>query len=245
MKLKLSILKKKKTNSLSHNLFYYYLYSSFKYNLNLAKMHLNFNINLFVYFLFTYFKKIKKKFNKNNFYMLSLNFYLYYFLEKKLNKSIIILYKNYRYVLKKILFYKFVKKKLFFSNKIKSLRYFKSKDYSLIFSSLLFQDIYLLRNWLQIKMIKMSFKKHRRFLYFLKVFLISSFLPYIKKFNLKGFYIKVKGKIGLGGNSKKRTYVIKCGKFARYNKSLKLYYDFFSVSTLSGVLGIKIILLYI
>ncbi len=141
-------------------------------------------------------------------------------------------------------FYKFIRKNLFFINKIKSFRFFKGKDYSLLFSSFLFQDIYLFKNWLRIKMIKMSFKKHRRFLYYLKVFLINLFLPYIKKFNLEGFYIKVKGKIGLGGNSKKRSYSIKCGKFARYNKNLKLYYDFFSVSTLSGSLGVKIIFLY-
>jgi hypothetical protein len=59
-----------------------------------------------------------------------------------------------------------------------------------------------------------------------------------------GFFFKVKGKIGLGGNSKKKRNIVKFGKYSLTQKSLKISYNQGVIRTYSGTLGFEIILAY-
>jgi hypothetical protein len=68
--------------------------------------------------------------------------------------------------------------------------------------------------------------------------------PYFSLFQVIGFNLTVKGKIGLGGNSKTKTYIIKTGSYRRTSKKLKLFNTKTSVKTLSGVLGLDFFLTF-
>ena len=57
-----------------------------------------------------------------------------------------------------------------------------------------------------------------------------------------GVYIRFKGKISVGGNSRKRAFIVRIGKLSFTNKQLKLEYTQFHLVTQTGVLGVKLIL---
>ena len=94
-------------------------------------------------------------------------------------------------------------------------------------------------------MSRLSFKLHRRFLYSLKVIFFLYLFPYFKYFNVLGLVIKTSGKIGLGGNSKTKSYYIKAGKYPRTTKSYKILYTQSSIFTLSGALGLSYYFTYV
>ena len=106
------------------------------------------------------------------------------------------------------------------------------------------KDIILLKNTIKGILEKLHFKKHKKFLYNLRVLLKSIAYIFFYKFKCLGLYIKIKGKIGVGGNSKKRTFIFKLGSFSFTKKSQKLTYTKDSIRTYSGVLGFESYLTY-
>jgi hypothetical protein len=56
--------------------------------------------------------------------------------------------------------------------------------------------------------------------------------------------LKVRGKIGVGGNSKKKKYLIKLGKHSLTNKKLLFSVYRGKIRTLVGVMGFTISLFY-
>lgn len=107
------------------------------------------------------------------------------------------------------------------------------------------KDIFLFKNWLIKVSEKLHFKVHKRLFYIIKVIVMKYFSLYFKYFNCLGFCLRVKGKIGLGGSSKTKTFWIKVGKFSLTKKNLKVCYTNGHIRTYSGVLGVEIILSYI
>jgi len=67
---------------------------------------------------------------------------------------------------------------------------------------------------------------------------------YFNFFNVLGLLLQIKGKIGLGGNSKKKRFKLLSGKLKLNNKYLKLSYDSTNCRTDSGSLGIKYLITY-
>lgn len=63
-------------------------------------------------------------------------------------------------------------------------------------------------------------------------------------FKCLGFYFKIKGKVGVGGNSKKRKYLIKVGLNTLTSKKVKFNFNKGVVRTAVGVLGFKQLLYY-
>jgi hypothetical protein len=78
----------------------------------------------------------------------------------------------------------------------------------------------------------------------LKIILKSLSPIFYSRFKCLGLFIRVKGKIGVGGNSKKRKFVYKLGSFSFTKKNQKLAYSKDSIRTYSGVLGMEIYLTY-
>ena len=205
----------------SYFLFYYYINFSLSFNL---KIFLNiYKINLFfikyfiikyIYF-FLYNKKIIFNLNKNNFKFIDLS--IYYFL----------------------IFSKF--KKFFFLKEINI--HIKSFIFFLFFF-LFSKDIILFKNYIKYCLEIINLKKHKRFFYNLKIFfnLIFNILSF--QLSILGLYIKVKGKIGIGGNLKKRKFLYKWGNFSFTKKCQKLNYFKDNIKTYSGVLGLQIYITY-
>ena len=140
----------------------------------------------------------------------------------------------YKILLKKVRYLKFLKEINF---KVKTL-------INLVLISLYSKDIVLFKNGVKSILEQLHFKKHRRFLYNLKVLLKTISYIFFYKFKCLGLYIKVKGKIGVGGNLKKRKFIFKMGSFSFTKKLQKLNYTRDSIRTYSGVLGFEAYLTY-
>lgn len=136
------------------------------------------------------------------------------------------------------------------SKKVKYLRFLneinlKGKSFlNLLLVFLHNKDVVLFKNALKSILENLHFKTHRKFLYNLKIIFKSLVPIFYSRFKCLGLYIQVKGKIGVGGNSKKRKFVFKLGSFSFTKKNQKLSYAKDSIRTYSGVLGIRIFLAY-
>ena len=85
---------------------------------------------------------------------------------------------------------------------------------------------------------------YKKFLYNLRVLFKSVIHVFFYKFKCLGLYIKIKGKIGVGGSSKTKKFLFKLGSFSFTKKAQKLVYVKDSIRTYSGVLGFESYLTY-
>ena len=76
----------------------------------------------------------------------------------------------------------------------------------------------------------------------IKMFLLT-ILP-LEKLRIKGFYMDLRGKVSVVGNSKKRHLCIKLGVFSRSRKNLKFFFIKNQINTTTGVLGASYLLSY-
>lgn len=185
-----------------------------------------------------------KHFYQNNLYFIRFFIikYLSLFLQDK--NFYLNLQKNNVEVIEKNFFYKILLKKTKNLGFLKEIK-FKVKSFiNVILISLYNKDITLLKNVIKYILENLHFKKHKRFLYNLKVILKSIAYVFFYRFQCLGLYIKIKGKVGVGGNSKKRKYIFKLGSFSFTKKSQKLSYVKDSIRTYSGVLGFESYLTY-
>jgi len=235
----------------TYNQFFFYnfnLLNNIKYNK--IKFHTNYNFKyLFFYFLNN---KLKTQ-NSNvisNIYLNNL-FFFKYFIAKFI----------YSYLYNKNLLINLDKNKINLHNKLytsefiltKIRRFFNLKEINvsqrvfldLILTFLFTKDTVFFKNLLKYILESIHFKNHKRFLYNLKVLLSLIFDVYSTSLNVLGLYIKIKGKIGLGGNSKKKKYNFKKGNFSFTKKDQKLSYNKDVIRTYSGVLGFEVYLTYL
>jgi len=243
-----------KANYTSSLLFYNLFYFKKKIS-DKALQHSNGSSNYNPYNMFFYYNTFVndvtsgknhyyKHFYQNNLYFIRFFIvkYLSLFLEDK--KFYLNLQKNNIDIIEKNFFYKVLLKKTKRLGFLKEIK-FKVKSFiNLILVSLYNKDLTLLKNVIKNILEKLHFKKHKRFLYNLKVLLKSIIYIFFYKFKCLGLYIKIKGKIGVGGNSKKRKYIFKLGSFSFTKKSQKLSYIKDSIRTYSGVLGFESYLTY-
>jgi len=113
-----------------------------------------------------------------------------------------------------------------------------------IFTMMHSKDVILFKNFIKYILESLHFKKHKKFLYNLKVLVNLVFNLIHYRFGLLGIFIKIKGKIGVGGNLKKKKYILKKGSFSFTRKDQKITYIKDSIKTYSGVLGFEIYLSY-
>ena len=128
----------------------------------------------------------------------------------------------------------------------KSLKYLNLYNFILIFfSSLVLRDLVFLKNFLQVKLKNISFKKHKKILLVFRYIFkyISSYL--IENSRLLGFKMILSGKIGMAGSSKKKKWIFKNGEIKTSSKNNKLKLEVFNIWTKAGTLGAKIYLSYI
>lgn len=114
----------------------------------------------------------------------------------------------------------------------------------IMYAFLCFKDLEIIKSWTERSMSKLPFRLHRRFLYFFKVLMLKIVSRSFENFHIIGFNLTVHGKIGLGGNSKTKTYIIKAGSYCRTYKQLKLLNTKGSVKTLSGLLSLDFFLTF-
>jgi ribosomal protein S3 len=94
------------------------------------------------------------------------------------------------------------------------------------------------------KLDNVHFKKHRRyFLFFFKI--LNKFIkPIFKHLNIKGIKLTFRGKLGKGGNSRKRVMSYKAGEFSLSNKMLCINSNKWDVWTKTGTVGCSMHIFY-
>ena len=108
----------------------------------------------------------------------------------------------------------------------------------IIILTLLSKDTTIFINWIKSFLEILYYKNHKKFFILLK-YIFFFFFKYLKFFfKIKGLKFNVKGKISLGGNSKKKKQSFSLGSFSLTKKSTFINFNKTHVNTLSGVLGV-------
>ena len=247
----------KKIESLNSNPikfnFYIYIYNSYTLNkirniftfcLNLKKI--NFNTNFYIKSFLINLLLTKKLVLQS----ISTKYYIFNFIQtfllNELNLS--------SYIKINKLNLKYSNDSVYMKNLINSFRkifFFKSVHINFfeivsVFLVMCYtKDLDLFKNWLLVIFKNLDYKLHKKFFYFFNFFISNYLFNYVKKFGISGFSLAIKGKIGVGGNSKKRRYYIRIGKLSLTNKSLKVSSSLILINAMNGQLGLKTYLSYI
>ena len=203
------------------------------------------------YFLTKKFKKFFKSilFNK---YISNVHYYVISFFENFLKKKFLIKSVTNRFFKKilkkrKLKFYRL--KKIFYKNKkltISRVSKFNLLEIlELIFYSLYYKDVYILKNWFLRNFSRLHYKNQKKFLSFFKILITDVFETYKYSFGIKGFYFIVKGKIGVTSNAKKKTVFFRIGPLNKSSKNQKIDFQQGVVKASSGSSGLLMIITYI
>lgn len=65
-----------------------------------------------------------------------------------------------------------------------------------------------------------------------------------KSLGIKGFKLKLKGKISVAGNSRKRSILYRAGKTSHSTIDLKVIHNLSLVNTFTGVMGLQTWIFY-
>lgn len=87
---------------------------------------------------------------------------------------------------------------------------------------------------------RMSFWKYRSLFRYIKFVLRNLFEPNFKPLGLRGFKLKLKGKISVAGNARTRTLLIRVGQTSNAKFDNKVAHGFTLVNSFSGVMGFNI-----
>jgi hypothetical protein len=224
------------------------LYSILNKQIKFSNVLSNYNINYLFFFYKSYSMLFNQK-NLTNIYNTNL-FFFKYFISKFLNnfstdkKFLIKIQKNSIILNQQENLYKLIllkSRRLIF---LKEINISVQTFLAFVFSVFLSKDIVLFKNFLKYTLEATSFPKHKKYLYTLRVILNLVFDLTGKQFNMLGIYIKIKGKIGVGGSLKKKIFVFKKGVFSFTKKNQKINYTRDAIRTYSGVLGFEAYIAY-
>lgn len=106
------------------------------------------------------------------------------------------------------------------------------------------KDITIFAAWLKAMILRISFWRTRSIFRFLKYYFEQYLVRIFPQMKIRGIKIKLKGKISVGGNSRKRTILYRIGLTSRSMVNLKVIHDFRTISTFTGVMGLQIWLFF-
>jgi hypothetical protein len=99
------------------------------------------------------------------------------------------------------------------------------------------QDPKLILNWIKQSLKKLTFWKYKILIRYLKFILWEFFLPRFKELGVLGVKLKFKGKVGVAGNSRSRSYSYRVGQTKQSTLNIKTGYNFTYLHTFTGVIG--------
>jgi len=180
----------------------------------------------------------KFKFNFDKFFNLFiLNFYekmfnSFFFIKLNLNKNLKNYYKNY------------YKTYPFSMMDNQQDNYTIDEMFEIFCFSFINRDISILNNWILNKMNKINFRNHKKFLNVIQHFLFHYRYFFIFILNIDGFFLKVRGKLSVAGNAKKKVFFYKIGKVNLSKKINKIEHSQGVIKSTYGVLGLNMFLSY-
>lgn len=138
---------------------------------------------------------------------------------------------------------KFLYKVRYINFKHLGIKYFNEVGY-LFLVNIWLKNIKNICRYIKKKLDSVHFKKHRSyFLFFFKI-LNKYIRPYMNVLQIKGLYLVFRGKLGKGGNSRKKTMFYKKGFYSLSNKLLCLNTQKWDVWTKTGTVGCTMRLFY-
>lgn len=233
------------------NILINYIYTNYNLNMLYSLSLLNNNVNSIFDLNYNNIINIRKPFKTNNNILLKktnlIDILLKKYIESTLETKVSINFDKYNlcFVKKKSIFLRVLRRRMQRINRL-----LRNSDLSLrtfiriTFIFMCTKDLDLFSKILIKTMNFMHYKNHRRFLYYLKLFITKSMSFYFDILKFEGFFFYLSGKISGGGNSKKKHYVVKHGKYSLTNKMLKLKYKKGLIYTKTGVMGYKFMISY-
>ena len=123
-------------------------------------------------------------------------------------------------------------------------RFFLEESLHILHMGFTYQDSKLISSWLKSLILRISFWKTRFIFRFLK-YLFNNYFQYIfPEIGVKGFKVKLKGKISVAGNSRKRCILYRVGKTSHATIGLKVVHTADTIVTFTGVMGFQIWIFY-
>lgn len=266
-KKKLTYLNFKKRLELSQNIFNITMFNYY-YNNLYSLMYLN-NLYIFNIFNLNFYLKNDESYDKN---LINYN-NLYpifkrkdaFFESKFINKNVfnfdkffnIFILTFYEKLFKSFFFIKFnfnLNLKNFYKNYYKNYPFSISSSqqdhytidemFEIFCFSFVKRDINILNTWILNKMNKINFRNHKKFLTVIQHFLFHYRYFFVYILNIEGFFIKVKGKLSVAGNAKKKVFFYKIGKVNLSKKINKIEHSQSVIKSTYGVLGLNMFLSY-
>jgi len=105
-------------------------------------------------------------------------------------------------------------------------------------------DPKLVSSWFRSLIKRISFWKTRLIFRFIKYLFQNYFVFIFKDLSIKGFKVKLKGKISAAGNSRKRTILYRKGRTSHTTYSLRVVHESLTINTFTGVLGLQVWIFY-
>ncbi len=123
-------------------------------------------------------------------------------------------------------------------------RFFLEEALHILHMSFSYQDSKLLSSWLKSMIKRISFWKTRFIFRFIRYLFNNYFRFLFKELGIKGLKIKLKGKISVAGNSRKRCILYRVGKTSHSTLDLKVVHTTDTIVTFTGVMGFQIWIFY-
>lgn len=111
-----------------------------------------------------------------------------------------------------------------------------------LYSTFLYKNLTFLKQFILEMFRLVNFFKHRFLLYFFRAVLVKlnkKNMPY----NVKGLYFKFRGKLAQAGNSRRKRFIVSCGKISTSYDTL-YNVEKFQIYTFTGAIGCTIVLAY-
>lgn len=124
--------------------------------------------------------------------------------------------------------------------KILGPKIFIEESLRIILIALKYKDPTFLINWIRTMLYRMSFWKYRTLFRYLKFVIKDLFEPNFEKFGLRGFKVKLKGKISVAGNARTRTLLTRVGQTSHSKFNNKVAHSFTLVNSFTGVMGFNL-----
>lgn len=196
-------------------------------------------INNSAYDIFFVEQNNKNKFPAFKFYQLFTAFYLKQIYNLNIKEKNI----NTIDVLPRKLSQNFLQRVRFTNYKHFNIKYFNEVGY-LFLVNLWLKNIKNICKYIKKRLDSVHFKKHRLyFLFFFKI--LSKYIrPLCLQLHLKGLYLVFRGKLGKGGNSRKKTLFYKHGHYSLSNKLLSLNTQKWDIWTKTGSVGCTMRIFY-
>ena len=118
--------------------------------------------------------------------------------------------------------------------------FFLNEAVQILFVALKLKDPYFLINWTAKTFKKINFWRYKFFFFFFRHVLGNFFQPMFRNLNIRGFKLKLKGKISVTGNARTRSLSYNVGSVTSAHLKHKTLYAIDIVRTFTGVQGLQI-----